>query len=93
MMSSSAPESKQGVQREQMSNSVTQQVQYIRGKCLNALSIAFDQKVPQLMQVFVNISSKIGFILKTMPDSLHRLIRTSWSSFPATFAVPSRNRE
>ena len=93
MTSSSAPESKQGVQRERMSNSVTHQVQYIRDKCLNAPPTAFDQKVTGLMPVFVNISSKIGFILKTMPDSLHRLIRTSWTSFPAAFTVPSRNRE
>ena len=61
MTSLSAPESKQGVQRERMSNSVTQQVQYIRDKCLNALSTAFDQRVPRLMQVFVNISSRDWF--------------------------------
>ena len=61
MTSSSAPESKQGVKRERMSNNVTQQVQYIRDKCLNALSTAFDQKVPRLMQVFVNISSRDWF--------------------------------
>ena len=61
MASSSALESKHGVQRERMSNIVTQQVQYIRDKCLNALSTAFDQRVPRLMQVFVNISSKDWF--------------------------------
>ena len=61
MTSSNAPESKQGVQRERVSNSVTQQVQYIRDKCLNALSTAFDQKVPRLMQVFANISPKDWF--------------------------------
>jgi len=59
MMSLSAPESKQGIQRERMSNSVTQQVQNIRDKCLNALSTAFDQKITWLMQVLINISSKV----------------------------------
>ena len=40
------------------------------------------------MHVLKTFLQKVAFIMKTMPVSLHRLTRTSWSSFPAAFAVP-----
>ena len=40
------------------------------------------------MHVLKTFLQKIDFILKTMPASLHRLTRTSRSSFPAAFVVP-----
>jgi hypothetical protein len=59
----------------------------------DALATTVDLKVLGQMQVFVIISSKIGFIGKTMLVSLHRLIRASMGSFPAVFVAPSQNRE
>ena len=40
------------------------------------------------MHVSKTFLQKVYFILKTMPASLHRLNRTSRSSFPAAFVVP-----
>ena len=40
------------------------------------------------MHVSQTFLQKVYFILKTMPVSLHRLTRTSRSSFPAAFVIP-----
>jgi hypothetical protein len=59
----------------------------------DALATIVDSRVLDQMQVFVTISSKVNFIQKTMPVSLHRLIRASMGSFPTAFVAPSQNRE
>jgi hypothetical protein len=59
----------------------------------DALATTVDSKSPRSNVVFIIISSKVGFMQKTMPVSLHRLIRASMGSFPAAFVAPSRNRE
>jgi hypothetical protein len=64
-----------------------------RIEVFDALATTIDEKVLGQMQFFVSISSKIGFIQRTMSVSLHRLIRASMGSFPAVFVAPSRNRE
>jgi hypothetical protein len=55
----------------------------------DALATTVDSGVLGQMQVFVNISSKVDFIQKTIPVSLHRLTRASMGSFPAAFVAPS----
>jgi hypothetical protein len=59
----------------------------------DALATTVDSKVLGQMQVFIIISSKVDFIQKTMPVSLHRLIGALMGSFPAAFVAPFRNRE
>jgi hypothetical protein len=56
----------------------------------DALATTVDSRVLGQMQVFVTISSKVDFIQKTMPVSLHRLIRATMGSFPTAFVVLPR---
>jgi hypothetical protein len=100
-MSSEAPsvsscwpsESKQGLRGSGVSNEHYLASSFKRIVVFDALATTVDSKVLGQMQVFVTISSKVDFILKTMSVSLHRLIRASMGSFLTAFVAPSRNRE
>jgi hypothetical protein len=86
-------ESKQGLRGSGVSNERYPVSSFKRIVVFYALAMTVDSRVLGQMQVFVTISSKVNFIQKTMPVSLHRLIRASMGSFPAAFVAPSRNRE
>jgi hypothetical protein len=100
-MSSEAPsvsscwpsESKQGLRGSGVSNERYLASSFKRIVVFDALAMTVDSRVLGQMQVSVTISSKVDFIQKTMPVSLHRLIRASMGSFPATSIAPSQNRE
>jgi hypothetical protein len=59
----------------------------------DALPMAVDQRVLGKYNFSQPFLQKDGFIQKTMPVSLHMLIRSLMGSFPAAFVAPSPNRE
>ena len=73
-----------------MSNSVTQQVHLVGVWCTNYSRRPGSRRLMQFSQTFLQ---RCILFWRAMSVSLHRLTRTSWSYFPAAFAVLSQNRE
>ena len=64
------------------------------GGKFDALTTALDSKESQAIARFCKtFIQEIAFISEDYARHLSQVLELSWSSFPAAFAAPSRNRE
>ena len=87
------PQSLSKGSKERMSNSVTQQVHYMQGGKFDALTTTSDYKSLALCIFCKSFFKDWFYYSKLCPWAFTGLPELSWSSFPAAFVAPSRNRE